>query len=264
MKILLVYPNLGGPVGFHIGLAHLSGALKARSHEVRLLHLNATVGFPFDLERVVREAREYGPDLVGITACTEEFATARAVARELKDKLRHDLPVVVGGVHVTLNAEEVVGNEEFDLVCVGEGEGAIVDIAEAIEQGRDPSTIDNVWARRDGKVVSNRLRPLARLDELPPLDLELFDVARLTQIRNGWVDVMFTAAACTAAPTASTRRSATVRAQRRGRAGQGVPPLDAPREVRADAARPHRPQPGIRASPSWTTTSRAPRASSRC
>ncbi|HEY3446256.1 MAG TPA: radical SAM protein [Myxococcales bacterium] len=192
MKILLVYPNLGGPVGFHIGLAHLSGALKAHSHEVRLFHLNADVGFPLDLERVAREALDFAPDLVGITACTEEIGGALAVARQLKSRVRADLPIVLGGVHATLNADEMIGHEELDLVVVGEGEHAIVDIAAAIQQGRDPAGIENVWARRDGKIVRNRLRPLAQLDELPPMDLELFDVQRLTQIRNGWVDVMWT------------------------------------------------------------------------
>jgi radical SAM superfamily enzyme YgiQ (UPF0313 family) len=62
------------------------------------------------------------------------------------------------------------------MVCVGEGEGAILDLCRCLLTGGDPSLIRNLWVKqRDGSVVKNSLRPAVKMDDLPAPDYTLFD-----------------------------------------------------------------------------------------
>ncbi len=75
-------------------------------------------------------------------------------------------PVLVGGIHATLMPRECA--EFADYVCIGEGEGAIVEIARAFSDGKDASSVANVCGMRDGEFFQNPPRPLiANLDDIP-------------------------------------------------------------------------------------------------
>jgi len=66
--------------------------------------------------------------------------------------------------------------DHADFVCVGEGEGAMADLAEAIQNGRDCTHIPNLWVRKGGEIVKNDVRPLfENLDELPFPDYQIQD-----------------------------------------------------------------------------------------
>jgi anaerobic magnesium-protoporphyrin IX monomethyl ester cyclase len=56
---------------------------------------------------------------------------------------------------------------------VGEGDGALVDFANAWDRGGDLTNIPNIWAREGEKIYRNALRPLVQdLDALPFLDYD--------------------------------------------------------------------------------------------
>ncbi|MBZ0252157.1 MAG: B12-binding domain-containing radical SAM protein, partial [Candidatus Methylomirabilis sp.] len=66
----------------------------------------------------------------------------------------------------------------FDFVGLGECEGAMVELAERLEAGGDPSDIANLAFLRDGALVANALRPrVDDLDKLPWPDRELWERA---------------------------------------------------------------------------------------
>jgi radical SAM superfamily enzyme YgiQ (UPF0313 family) len=63
----------------------------------------------------------------------------------------------------------------IDIICRGEGEHAMLELADAIEQGRDVTQIRNLHIKtRNGSVHTNPIRPAVPLDELPPPDRELY------------------------------------------------------------------------------------------
>jgi radical SAM superfamily enzyme YgiQ (UPF0313 family) len=91
------------------------------------------------------------------------------VNREIKQKFP-EIKSFVGGPHSTFYPE-VVEEEGVDGICQGEGEYAIVDIANRIRDGRDFTDLDNWHFKRDGKIIKNKLRPLVQdLDSLPFAD----------------------------------------------------------------------------------------------
>ncbi|MDD5416959.1 MAG: cobalamin-dependent protein, partial [Candidatus Aenigmarchaeota archaeon] len=58
------------------------------------------------------------PDVVGISSVTKEFARAVELARRIKTEL--DVPVIIGGNHVTIMPHAF--NDTFDVGVIGEGE----------------------------------------------------------------------------------------------------------------------------------------------
>jgi anaerobic magnesium-protoporphyrin IX monomethyl ester cyclase len=83
--------------------------------------------------------------------------------------------VIVGGPHATF-FPELIAHPFVDVVCRGEGEYAMLDLANAIEEGKDPSSIGNLSFKKNGSVVHNPLRPLVEnLDALPFPDRSYYE-----------------------------------------------------------------------------------------
>jgi anaerobic magnesium-protoporphyrin IX monomethyl ester cyclase len=156
-----------------LGLLYLSSTLRRAGHEVRLAVAAA--------EDPVAVARQWEPDVVGYSV----YTGSQAYYRDLNLQIKAALPGVVsvfGGPHPTY-FPEFVEEPGVDAVCLGEGEGAILDLAAALEQGGPLANIDNWWFKSDGEVERNPLRPLEDdLDRLPFPDRELlFDRDSLTR-----------------------------------------------------------------------------------
>ncbi len=186
--------------GLNLGTAQLAGMLQSRGHECITVYLKhyfvrpeddigannrksryagVLVGprarqecwqtfEPFtDIEKdlLVSLLKEYRPDLVGFSLTSSSITDAIELTKLIKNKL--GVPVVWGGVGPTIEPEEFV--REPGLLCVGEGEHAMLDIAEAIDQGKTSfSDIPNIWGVENGTVFRNEPRPLiSNLDELP-------------------------------------------------------------------------------------------------
>jgi radical SAM superfamily enzyme YgiQ (UPF0313 family) len=188
MKILFIYPNLYAQIGFNYGVSFLSAALKQRGHETALLDVNDKLGYPLDLERIWRDVRQFGPDLIGFSIVTNQHQYAAEIARFLRE--RTAVPMVAGGVHVTMAPDEVLSAGLFDYACVGEGEYALAELVERIENREPTHDVPNIWARKNGELVRNPVRPFADITELPPKDYEMFNFQHMIDAKDGWVGVM--------------------------------------------------------------------------
>jgi anaerobic magnesium-protoporphyrin IX monomethyl ester cyclase len=190
MKILFIFPNLGSPIGFNIGIGVLSAVLKNRRHQVKLIHLNESLGFPLDFAKIRKIILDYKPGLIGFSVNTNQFSVGITIARFIKNKISKDIPVVFGGIHPTIAPEKVLEFDCVDIIVLGEGEGALVELAEQLEKKGDISRIKNVWLKKGGKIVKNRLRGFIPLHEAPFMDTGIFDFQKMVDLRHGWVDVL--------------------------------------------------------------------------
>ena len=123
---------------------------------------------PAALQQIVDLCVDAG--LVGISVMTSSFLLARQLTRALHASF--NVPIVWGGVHPTVRPGECL--RYADLVCIGEGEQAIVELARRIVEGRDYSDVNNLaWLDSEGHLVTNPLYPLEHdLDTLPFPDYE--------------------------------------------------------------------------------------------
>ena len=190
-----------------IGARYVASSLRAAGHDVWLLHLkDGKVGFiPSDqeerLQAIERDTRLsyirvrrpgvwlYAPYPAEITAAEQDlfiselrrlkpdvaafsfYTVTVAAAEELTARIRRDLPglpVMWAGLHAILDSEGCI--RHADLICVGEGEEAMVELMNRWEEYRRGGARDvpSFWFRKGDEVVRNPRRPLLKdLDRLP-------------------------------------------------------------------------------------------------
>jgi len=112
------------------------------------------------------EIESYRPDLVAFSTHSPTFGLGLRLAQALKKKHK-DMLVLFGGVHVSIEPGEVISHDAVDLICLGEGEEAILELCSAIKDGKNITNIRNIWAKHNSAVTRNPLRPPMEMDDLP-------------------------------------------------------------------------------------------------
>jgi radical SAM superfamily enzyme YgiQ (UPF0313 family) len=108
--------------------------------------------------------------LVGISLVTDDYCSAVLVTGEIKRKL--NVPVIWGGAHVNVKPEECL--QHADMICLGEGEEALLDLVENNSEGEFDMSTKNVWLNTENGIVRNELRNLEEnLDKYPFPDFDL-------------------------------------------------------------------------------------------
>jgi len=112
----------------------------------------------------VQQIIDLKPKLVGISVLSPYFLVAKRLTKLIKEN--SSALVIWGGVHPTISPETCI--DETDLICIGEGEGAITELVACLRDGTDYSHIENLWIKNGTDIVRNPMRPLIQdLDSLP-------------------------------------------------------------------------------------------------
>jgi len=203
VRILFVWPNKDS-FGFKpIGLSLLSGIARSLGWESRLFDTtefdfgfvdstqsgeSAKIFKPTDLsqygfvkrkldldERFTKALDEFNPDCLALSVLCDEYLIADKIS-SISKKIQPELPIIWGGKYPTLNPEKTLKVFNADFVCVSEGLDAFPDFLKAFSGNGDMYNIPNIWARKNGSIVENNIRPLRNnLDDLPYVDWDLFD-----------------------------------------------------------------------------------------
>ena len=177
MKVTLISPF---PDITSFGLRTISAYLKKFGHTTQMVFLpdpygdSPVYGVDRYEDRVFDELIQLcdGSDLIGITLMTNFFDGAVQITKNLKRGI--DIPLIWGGVHPTIRPAECL--KYADMVCIGDGEDAILELADKIQSGEDISDIKNIWIRADREIIENPLRPLHKdLDVYPAPDYSFDD-----------------------------------------------------------------------------------------
>jgi radical SAM superfamily enzyme YgiQ (UPF0313 family) len=161
------------------GMRSLSAVLKGAGFNTSMVFLpRETEGlrwdgfrYPFS-EKVLDQVAELteGSDLIGLSVMSNYFDNAVQVTKHLR-RTSQTL-IVWGGIHPTLRPEECL--EHADIVCVGEGEEATLELAQRLSGGKDYTGISNMWTKQNGCLVKTPIRPLPfDLDHFPYPDYNL-------------------------------------------------------------------------------------------
>ena len=107
---------------------------------------------------------ELQPKMVGFSIYSPYVPIARRLTKIVKEN--SSATVMWGGIHPTLSPESCL--EQCDIVCIGEGEGALKDLVESLRDGKKYESINNLWVKQNGRIIQNPLRPLIHdLDSIP-------------------------------------------------------------------------------------------------
>jgi radical SAM superfamily enzyme YgiQ (UPF0313 family) len=179
----------------NLGICSLAGSLV--DCEVRALDLAFAKGRLTPLLR--RVLRELAPDLVGVSAMSFQYASARSVALICKN-LDPAVRTVLGGYHATLLADQIARSadaELFDFIARGEGEATLASLVRAIaEGGRNLGEIPGLSFRSAGRFVHNPKADLLDLASVPLPDRgsRMLDRSRFMKLR---FDCVETSRGCT-------------------------------------------------------------------
>ncbi len=198
MRVMIINPRFHLPIDTrttpHLGLAYLAAVSEQRGDEV--LVYDADV----EDEPVADVVRRFQPELVGITANTPQVKSAWRTAQAIKSII--DVPVVLGGPHVSVLPAESAVRPEVDLVVRGEGEPVWTRLAGIIENAKknapgfsaadllDPQAglLDGLmgisYFTLDGREHHNPDHPpVADLDTLPFPAYHFFKMERYTNLQ---------------------------------------------------------------------------------
>jgi len=203
MKVLLIYPNKYAQRYVSVGIGMISASLKKYGHEVRYFDTSRYVKNEETyvnlqtkkMEEVLQfkpavlpsirkknqsvvdalfsEIKLFNPGLIGLTSTSSEFSYVKSIAKKVK---RHfNIPIIVGGPHATVDPLGTILVDSIDMVCVGEGESAIVELAESLELNKNRTDIKNIYFKNNNQIIKNKIRSYEKIDTLPFLDLDIFD-----------------------------------------------------------------------------------------
>jgi len=193
MRVLFVYPNIDCPPGINHGIAAMSGVLKARGHEVGLIHVCDNLWDLPTTEQVLERIEAFRPDIVGFSAMSQQYAWCCDINRALRER-RPDLPQAVGGVHCTMVPDEVVADDLWNWVFLGECDDSFPELVDRMRDGGDLYSVPGSRVPKrfspTGAVISNPVGPFPDLAELPETDYELFDIDHIVSTKNGWMGLI--------------------------------------------------------------------------
>ncbi len=145
-----------------LGIMYLSAALKSRGHQTDIVKA--------DLENVGKKVKDFSPDIIAYSVTTGEHKYFRDLNLKLKNKF--NFISLFGGSHPTF-FNEFINEEGIDIICLGEGEEALVDLADRLSQGRDYRNIPDLWVKNGGEIIKNPVRVLVSINSLAFPDREL-------------------------------------------------------------------------------------------
>jgi len=107
-------------------------------------------------------------DLIGISS---QAATFRRVLQIIKTLKPLKKPIVWGGIFPTTFPEKCI--KYADIVCIGEGEMALLELAGKIQSGDNFYDVKNFWFKKyDGQIIKNDVRNQIDPNEIPINDYD--------------------------------------------------------------------------------------------
>ncbi len=218
-KVLFIYPNERGMSVIPPAIALLSQLLKNDGHKTDLFD---TTFYDIEDEIALKDADEnlektlqvrpiqgqetekkilqtitsnpsldlrkkilqFKPDLLAISCTETTFPRALKLVQDTRDLGIYN---IFGGVFPTFAPQIVIDYKEVDSLCVGEGEKALVDLANCIAKKNKIENITNLWIKNiDGSIQKNPITKPVDINELPAVtDIGLFDQQRFYRPLGG-------------------------------------------------------------------------------
>jgi anaerobic magnesium-protoporphyrin IX monomethyl ester cyclase len=210
IKVLWIYPNTYGMYMIPPAIALLSAIIKKHDHKSEIFDLTFYAAdhgidsdgsraeilntLPFNMEDrnirlktsdwkddLYKQVERFQPDLIAISSTEDMWELGIKALEHIENlKIKNNIPVVAGGVFATFAPDICLEHRLIDMVCVGEGEDAIVDLCNKIQKGDDYSDVTNLCFKdNDGGIKKNKIAKLVDVDTSPILDLDLFEENRL-------------------------------------------------------------------------------------
>jgi radical SAM superfamily enzyme YgiQ (UPF0313 family) len=178
MKIILTRPD------YHthlitppLGLGYLASYLEKYGHEVRIID---ALNLSLSNEKIISSCKESG--LIGIYCLSDFYLETKDLVRRLK---LENLRVVVGGPHASALPQETLEDTGADFIVIGEGEQTLLELANALEHGRNTKDIPGLLSQEDSALKKRDF--ISDLDSIPFPDWFQIDPRKCKKAPHGAV-----------------------------------------------------------------------------
>jgi len=156
-----------------INLVYLGTFLKSKGFPVTIIDFEVE---PLNHDNIISILNEHSIELAGITAMTPTINNAHEIALKIK-QYRKDLPIVVGGPHVSAIPDISLREfPAFDYVVIGEGELPLLNLCKNIMNQSPVTDIAGIAGRNNGQIFINKpANYIKDLDTLPLPDRSLLN-----------------------------------------------------------------------------------------
>lgn len=174
-KVLLIFPDTREKYMLNVPLSliWIAAPLLEQGYEPVILDLR----LDRDYAKVIRDLSD---ELIciGISSLSGyQLHGAMETSKWIKENFP-EIPVVWGGWHVSILPEQSIQEPYIDYIVQGQGEIPFLELVQCLQQGGDPTNIENLVYRRNGKAVANPKRPLVDINTLPHKPYHLVDISR--------------------------------------------------------------------------------------
>jgi len=209
IRVLFIYPNTYGMNMLPPSIALFNALLKLEGHEVDIFdatyystdygndsdgsksdNLNVV---PYDddeigirrkstywLDDIKLKVENFQPDLIAISSTEDMWQLGMMLLNGIREyKISNNIPVIAGGVFPTFAPEIAIKNDLVDMVCVGEGENALLDLCYRIGKGKSYENVTNLWVKKSGSLIKNNITSPVDINSSPIIDVSLFEEKRL-------------------------------------------------------------------------------------
>jgi len=170
-SVLLIRPSAIGKKEFPFGLLYVGTALKQKGYKVQIIDLHDAP----DRKDAVFEILSNSPNaILGISALAPHYSWVKRFTLKVK-KISPKTIIIIGG-HIAILNEMLLNNTGVDYVCLGEGEEALSELIEKINNKEPIKKVLGIAYKDNNTVINTGFRPLLKSFLLP--DYELINVHR--------------------------------------------------------------------------------------
>jgi anaerobic magnesium-protoporphyrin IX monomethyl ester cyclase len=166
-----IYANYPGAMHPHTGVASLAAFLEREGIETKIIDMQLNHSFDFLLKQI----NKFKPTYIGMTMFSFDFISTYKFINKLK--LKTNIPIIVGGVHVSSTREDVLKRSNADFAIKQEGEFTLLELF----NGKTKSKIDGLLWRKGKTIIENNDRcPNWKIDNLPFPMYDKFELEKYT------------------------------------------------------------------------------------
>ena len=148
-----------------LGLAYIAAYIEQYGYDVKIIDAPP---LELTMDQVLKIAKKYNPDVIGIQSLTTNYYEAINVANLLKEEMS-SIPIVMGGPHPSLLPNETFNDSSsVDVIVRREGEITFHELLRHFEGKKDLKDIKGISFRKNDRIIHNPDRPFIKdLDSLP-------------------------------------------------------------------------------------------------
>ena len=180
-RILLIYPKLGPQALMPqapLSLLSICPGLEKAGYQPVIVDTRVEPDYQEKIARYLPESL-----FVGITSMTGLQIEYALEIAELVRKLDPEKRIVWGGIHATILPEQTLADSRVDIVVAGEGEEAVVELADCLASNGDLSAVRSLYYQNEyGKLVFTGSRPFLDMNTVKMPSWHLVDVSKYSEI----------------------------------------------------------------------------------